>query len=263
MQNISASNSKEWDYSNQAQYYSYRPNYDVDAIDQLCARVGAKRNDEGYIVADIGAGTGNLTVMLLERGLKCIAVEPNKSMRDIGIERTKNQKIEWREGSGEKSTLGDSSVDWFVMGSSFNTTDRILTLREAHRVLKSGGYFSCMWNHRDIENDPIQKRIEDIIVSVVPDYQRGVRREAQADVILSSGLFNNVNYIEKSQKVRRTIDEYIKAWMSVKNKYWDFDTEEGRAIFEKITNEIKKEFEAVGYFDLVYTTRIWTARTNK
>lgn len=263
MQNIPTSNSKEWDYSNQAQYYSYRPNYDGGAIDQLCAHVGAKRNDERYIVADIGAGTGNLTVMLLERGLKCIAVEPNKSMREIGIERTRGQNIEWREGSGENSTLDENSFDLFVMGSSFNTTNRILTLKEAHRVLRSGGYFSCMWNHRDIENDPIQKRIEDIIAFIVPNYQRGVRREAQADVILSSGLFNDVNYIEKDQKVTRTIDEYIKAWMSVKNRYWDFDTKEGRATFEKITNKIRQEFEKMGRFDLTYTTRIWTAKVSK
>ncbi|MDD5146003.1 MAG: class I SAM-dependent methyltransferase [Candidatus Pacebacteria bacterium] len=261
--NTPKSNSKEWDYSNQAQYYSYRPNYDGSAINQLCMHVGAKKSVSDYVVADIGAGTGNLTIMLLERGLKCIAVEPNKSMREIGIKRTKGQDVEWKKGSGESSTLDNNSVDWFVMGSSFNTTNRSLTLKEAYRVLKAGGYFSCMWNHRDIENDPVQKKIEDIIVSFVPNYQRGVRREGQADIILSSGLFNDVNYIEKDQKVVRTIDEYIKAWMSVKNKYWDFGTEDGRSLFKKIADKIIKEFGAIKSFNLVYTTRIWTAKVNK
>lgn len=40
-------------------------------------------------VADIGAGTGNFSIMLLERSCEVVSVEPNDAMREIGIERTK------------------------------------------------------------------------------------------------------------------------------------------------------------------------------
>lgn len=67
---------KEWDYTKHAQFYSYRPNYADDAIDVLVAwSKGAKT------VADIGAGTGNLGIMLAARGLDVIEIEPNDADR--------------------------------------------------------------------------------------------------------------------------------------------------------------------------------------
>ncbi len=253
----------EWDYGHQAQYYKFRPNYDETAIDKVCEYVRAKKNDDSYIVGDIGAGTGNLTKMLLDRNLRCIAVEPTKEMMKIGEEITRGRNVKWLEGTGENTKLEDNSINWFTMGSSFNTADRALTLKEARRVLKPEGYFTCMWNHRDIENDPVQKRMEQIIETIVPNYERGVRREGQADFILFSKMFNNVYYIEESQKIKKTIDEYIEAWKSVKNKYWDFNTSEGQNTFNNITKKMREEFFDLGEMDLLYTTRIWTAQVIK
>ncbi|EAK3431069.1 methyltransferase domain-containing protein, partial [Campylobacter jejuni] len=161
-----------WDYTKHAKFYSYRPNYAPKTIDMLISLVGKK----DIKVADIGAGTGNLSIMLLERGCKVVSVEPNDAMREIGIERTKDQKIDWVRATGLNSTLQNSEFDWVTFGSSFNVMDRNEALEEAHRLLKSEGYFSCMWNHRDL-NDPVQKIAEDTIVEFVPNYTRGTRRE--------------------------------------------------------------------------------------
>jgi len=249
---------KDWDYGENAKYYIYRPNYSNEAIDELCEYVSTNKYE--FKVADVGAGTGNLTTMLIDRGLECIAIEPTPEMMKIGIEVTAGRKVEWRNGTGENTGLDLKSIDWFVMGSSFNTTDRLSTLKEASRILKDRGYFSCMWNNRDIENDPVQKRIEEIILEVIPKYERGIRREGQADYILFSKLFNDVHYIEKTQLVSRTLDEYINAWKSVKNKFWDLHTDDGIRRFEKIIEKIKIEFGENVVFKMNYITKIWTAR---
>lgn len=253
----------EWNYGEQAEYYRYRPNYADRAITALVKYVGAKPNSNQYVTADVGAGTGNLTILLLKKGLHCIAIEPTPEMRTIGIEETAGFPVEWKNGTGERTGLKDSSVNWFTMGSSFNTTDRAKTLAEAQRVLKRGGYFTCMWNHRDIEHDSIQRRVEEIIETVVPHYSRGVRREGQADYLLSSGKFNDVHYIEETQRVERTLDDYFKAWKSVKNSYWDLHTKKGRGVFDEIESRVRKEFKKHPKLHLLYTTRIWTARVVK
>jgi ubiquinone/menaquinone biosynthesis C-methylase UbiE len=250
---------KKWDYSDQARYYKYRPNYQPQAIDDLCAYVKAKKN-KNYIIADVGAGTGNLTIMLLKRGYSCVAIEPTPAMMVVGKKRTKGMKATWLQGTGEKTGLKNNSIDWFVMGSSFNVTDRKKTLIEASRVLKNKGFFSCMWNNRDIKNDPTQNKIEKIIEEIIPNYQRGVRREGQADFILFNKMFNDVHYIEKDQIVKKSLDDYIKAWKSVKNSYWDFNTRKGQNTFNKIIKRIKSEFGQTPEITIKYTTKIWTAQ---
>jgi ubiquinone/menaquinone biosynthesis C-methylase UbiE len=246
---------KHWDYSKHAEFYKYRPNYSPKAIDMLINYVNATNND--FLIADIGAGTGNLTIMLLERGLNVDSVEPNDEMRNIGIDITKNYNtVNWTKATGTETTLKSNSYNWVTFGSSFNVIDRELGLKETHRLLKTGGYFTCMWNHRNL-NCPIQKQAEDIIEQFVPTYDRGVRREDQRPVLEKyTNLFKNICYTEVDFEVDRTIDEYILAWQSVKNKYWDLDTEEGQILFRNITNKIREVLPA--NFQIKYTTRAWT-----
>lgn len=250
---------KEWDYTQQAKYYEKRPNYAKGAIAKLLNAVNAKKDRE-YVIADIGAGTGNLTVMLAEFANKIIAIEPNDAMRQIGIERTKKSPhTVWKAGTGEDTGLPANSVDWVTFGSSFNTTDRLQALKESHRILKKGGFFTCMWNNRDLE-DAFQKKVEDIIKSVIPSYSHGTRRESQADFIISSGLFNDVHYIEEGQIVETSVQDYIDAWKSVKNQFWDLETEQGMALFNMIVEKIKDAYRNVSILKIKYITRIWTAK---
>lgn len=249
---------KHWDYSQHAKYYEYRPNYNSKAIDLLTHYVGAHQSSD-FQIADIGAGTGNLTIMLLERGLAVTAVEPNDEMREIGIERTATvQNVKWIKANGVDTTLVDSYADWVTFGSSFNVMDRELALKESCRVLRKNGFFSCMWNHRNL-HDPIQEAAENIIVQFVPDYDRGVRREDQRPILEQhSNLFKEILYLESDFEVPRTIDEYIMAWRSVKNRYWDLSTTEGETLFSRITETMRKQLPAA--FSIRYTTRAWTAQ---
>lgn len=247
----------DWDYTMQAEYYKYRPNYAPAAIDRLLKLAGARQASD-YLVADIGAGTGNLTKMLLDRGMSCVAVEPNDAMRKIGIEVTQGRRVEWRVGTGEKTGLGDASADLFAMGSSFNTTERQATLAEARRVLKNGGWFACLWNHRDLTGDPTQTLAEDIIRRFVPDYSHGVRREDQTDLLKVAAGFTGLEYVEVTQKVDQELEHYLLAWRSVKNKYWDLTTSAGSALFDKICEDMRRRMPAV--LNLTYTTRLWMVR---
>lgn len=246
-------NKPEWDYTVNAPYYKYRPNYAPEAIDEMLAYVGARKSSD-YVIADIGAGTGNLTRMISDRGFQVLAVEPNAGMRNIGIAEVPSPQVQWRVGTGEESGLEANTIDLFAMGSSFNTTDRLATLQEAARVLKPRGHFACMWNHRDL-NDETQKKSEQILKEFFPDYSHGTRRENQSDLLNASTLFKNLHFIEKTQQIHQKTDDYIAAWKSVKNKFWDLSTQEGKDIFSKIEKRMRAELPNVQI--LHYTTRIW------
>ncbi len=209
-------------------------------------------------VADMGAGTGNLSIMLAERGCEVVAVEPNDAMREIGIERTQNMNIQWVRAVSNNSTLDSNSFDWVTFGSSFDVIDRNEAMEEAHRLLRINGYFTCIWNHRDL-NDPIQKVAEDTIIEFVPNYTRGTRREDQRPVIEKrKDLFDNIIYTEEDFYFHQSIENYINAWRSVKNRYWDVDTKEGAELSMKIMNSIQERLPKE--FDIKYTTRTWSAK---
>ena len=181
-------------------------------------------------------------------------------MREIGIDRTAsfNGRIEWIRAGGLDTTLDSTSYDWVTFGSSFNVMDRGAALKEAHRLLRPGGYFSCMWNHRDL-SCPLQELAEEVIVELVPGYSRGVRREDQRGIIEEhKNLFDEICYLEQDFYFHQSIDNYIAAWQSVKNPYWDLETQEGRNLFDKIAYQLRHKLPSK--FSIRYTTRSWSAK---
>jgi ubiquinone/menaquinone biosynthesis C-methylase UbiE len=128
-----AASGPSWDYSKHAEFYRFRPNYAPKVIDMLVEYTGAKKT-ANFMTADIGAGTGNLTKMLLERDLNVTAVEPNDAMREIGIETTKSYNVKWAAGTGTDTGLQSDKYNWVTFGSSFNVIDRELGLKEAYRI---------------------------------------------------------------------------------------------------------------------------------
>jgi hypothetical protein len=85
-----------------------------------------------------------------------------------------------------------------------------------------------------------------------------VRREDQRPFLEEhSALLKNICYLEVDFEIDRTIDEYILAWRSVKNKYWDLETKDGQELFDRITLQIRKALPTG--FKIQYTTRAWTA----
>lgn len=217
----------------------------------------ALEGKENPLVADIGAGSGNLSIMLEERGQKVVAIEPNDAMREIGISRTKDN-VSWVRANGIETTQKDRSFDWVTFGSSFNVMDRNEALKETHRILKDDGVFTCMWNHRDL-HDPIQEVAQEVIQDLVPNYEKGTRREDQRPIIENNrDLFDEIFYMEYDFYFTQSIENYILAWKSVKNPYWDLETKKGQELFEKIAYKMKHKLPSK--FDIKYTTRAWSAK---
>ncbi len=88
--------------------------------------------------ADIGCGTGNYTNELQKKGFRFIGIDPSIEMLEKA--KNKNQQIDWRIGTAEKTDLNDNSVDG-VIGCL--TIHHWIDLRkgflELNRVLKANG----------------------------------------------------------------------------------------------------------------------------
>ncbi|MEY2570595.1 MAG: hypothetical protein QOE63_945 [Acidimicrobiaceae bacterium] len=123
-----------------ALYERYRPGPRPAAVDWLLpAPVGT--------VVDLGAGTGALSRLLLERAREVIAVEPDDRMRAILIEEVPGARAV--KGRGESMPIPDRSVDAVVASSSWHWMDPIPTLHEVGRILLPDGIIGAVWSGPD------------------------------------------------------------------------------------------------------------------
>lgn len=244
----------EWDYTHLADAYLKRPNYDPQLLAKLFNIAGLV---EGSLVCDIGAGVGHLTIPMAESRFKVDAVEPNDAMRKNGIARTGNySNVSWFEGTGEDTGRDSAIYDFVSFGSSFNVCDREKAMKEVVRLLKDGKWFTCMWNHRKLD-DPVQSRIESIISSYIPDYGYGTRRETQTDVIEGSGLFTNIQELHGSILHTQEVQSVVEAWRS----HGTVHRQAGEK-FDQIIADIESYLVSLGVdsIDVPYTTRAWIAQ---
>lgn len=155
-----------------AKDYVNRTGYSETALQVLKNHIEAQ-NGCIQAVADVGAGTGKLTENLVSLGLSGFAVEPNDAMRKEGIRGFEGcNSFVWSKGTAEITGLPDQCVDWVLMGSSFHWTDTPIALREFHRILRPGGFFTAIWNPRDIESSPLHLEIENKIHDMLPNMKR-------------------------------------------------------------------------------------------
>lgn len=246
----------KWDYSKLAKSYLKRPDYSDIAITKMLERASVKNGD---YVCDVGAGVAHLTIKLAEKKLNITAVEPNNSMRRYGKERTqKYNNVEWIEAIGENTKQPDSKFNLVTFGSSFNVVNQQKALDETARILKDEGWFACMWNHRDLE-DPIQKEIEDIIHFYIKDYDYGVRRKDQSEIIKNNNHFNRVYKFESKVFHEQPIDECVKAW----NSHATLKRQAGDK-FEKIIIKIEELLYNLdtSVITIPYNTRVWMSKVN-
>ena len=109
-----------------------------------------------------------------------------------------------------------------------------------------------MWNHRDID-DPLQKKIEEIIHSFIPNYDYGLRRQNPTAMIEKSGYFARVMNIEDRFLFPMKKDEIVEAWRSHNTLF-----RQSKGQFNEIVGAISKELTAEEYL-VPYFTRIWFA----
>jgi SAM-dependent methyltransferase len=148
-----------------------RPEYPQDALAWLWQALGLKRGDA---VADVGAGTGKLSVPLAERGAVITAIEPVEAMREQLKRRL--PEVVAHGAAAEDLSIDDGSVTAVVAGQAFHWFANDAALSEFHRVLRPNGGLGLIWNRRDLA-DPLQKAISELI----EPYSQGVPRHAASE----------------------------------------------------------------------------------
>jgi ubiquinone/menaquinone biosynthesis C-methylase UbiE len=132
---VSESSDSTQRFSNRVEQYArYRPSYPESLIDFLIEKCALGSDAE---IADIGSGTGLFSQLLLDRGLKVHAIEPNNEMREEA-EKTLASFSEFQSGNGtaEQTGLANKSIDLITSAQALHWFDRKKARQEFERLLK-------------------------------------------------------------------------------------------------------------------------------
>ena len=178
---------------------------------RLIEWMNPKKDDH---LIDMAAGTGDIANAFLSRTknqgyVSC--VDPNKLMIEQGRKKLKHlNNIQWHVSSAENLPFKDNMFDIYSVSFGVrNFSDTQKALREAHRVLKSGGRFICL-EFSKVENEILNKVYKtysktipfigkyivgdsepyDYLIKTIDEFYD---QESFKKIILDNG-FNNVEY---------------------------------------------------------------------
>ena len=150
----------EWEptkrFTNRVQYYAqYRPGYPDTLVELLKQEVPLSPT---MVIADIGSGTGLLSIPFLRYGCTVYGVEPNAAMREAG-ERLLRQYAAFSsvDGAAEATTLPDQCVQLITAGQAYHWFDVERARTEFLRILQPDGYVILAWNFRRTDTTPFMR----------------------------------------------------------------------------------------------------------
>ena len=199
-----------------AEAYAGRPPYSKALLDILYHTV---LSDHARInFADIGAGTGPIAQSLASRGLSGFAIEPDKTMVEIGKKTNKGiSDIKWIVGSGEETKLPNNSVHWACFSGSFHWANNRAALTEVVRILTEGGHLSILYHLMDIQNDPFNIEVENKVRSMQPALKRArppiVGQMGTYETLLRDHpKFDGCVSLATTENLSLSKDDYVAYW---------------------------------------------------
>ncbi len=196
------------DFSGQADAYQRaRPTYSQKLLDLLIADAQVVAGDP---VADFGAGTGIMTRLLVDRGFRVAALEPNEAMRS----KADVPEARWNSGTFEHSQLADGSQRWAVAAQAFHWADPPRAMPELRRILQPGCLFTAIWNNRANRDSEVLGWTEDAIRRHVPDFDEAYRDRAWGEILESTGDFSFLGHRTERHVISMPRERYLDLWRS-------------------------------------------------
>ena len=150
-----------------ADYAKYRPDYPPSLYDLLVREHALEAH---HAAVDLGAGTGLLARLFLERGHAVIGVEPNEAMLRRGeIELARFPSYRGVRASAEETTLPDASADLITAGQAFHWFDPDRTRTECIRIGRPNALTVLVWNTWHHQPSPLMRGYASIVERYMSD----------------------------------------------------------------------------------------------
>jgi SAM-dependent methyltransferase len=177
-------------------YVRYRPSYPAEVIPFLRAKAGLAATS---VVADVGAGTGIFTRMLLDTGAMVTAVEPNDAMRGAAeVEFRSRANFKSAKGTAEATGLADGSVSLITCAQAFHWFEPSAARNEFRRILEPDGWCTVIWNMAIVDASDFAIGYESLKEDFGTDFKRvrheTIEKAGRFDAFFGVGKWGKQNF---------------------------------------------------------------------
>jgi SAM-dependent methyltransferase len=196
-------------------------------------------------VLEIGAGTGQATLPLAERGLEVVGLELGAASAELARRklaafpnaRIVNEPFESWEPDGE--------FDAVVSFTAFHWVDPDVRFAKTAQVLRPGGALAVVQPHTVLNDDPFWIDVQEDYDAVVPSPdnrppKRPEEIEDISDEIEASGLFRNVTVRRHVWETRYSAAEYADL-VATYSPNLDLDEQKRSELLERIHRRVEMQ----------------------
>jgi ubiquinone/menaquinone biosynthesis C-methylase UbiE len=166
-------------------YDAVRPSYPPSLIDLTIERGDLAA---GSRALEVGCGTGKLTELLVERGLRVDAVDPGPNMIAVAQQRLdQTPAVTFHLGRFEDVELPQQPFDAVFSATAFHWVDPAVGWAKAAAYLKAGGLLALLShvNRRDEHSRAIQDEFLAVLRRHAPEVAGQWRQPAEFDAVLA------------------------------------------------------------------------------
>lgn len=240
-------------------YVQSRPSYPDAVLDLLSTECGLRT---GWVVADVGSGTGILSRLFCDRGNTVLAVEPNRSMREAAERHfTGTPNFISIAGTAEDTTLPADSVDLIAAAQAFHWFDPEAARREFSRILKPQGWVVLICNDRRKQSTPFLRDYERLLLAHGTDYRQVDHtrigdeelRTFFAPIEYRSACFDNIQVFDFDGLYGRLLS----------SSYAPAETDPGYPAMVKALRHIFDKHQIDGRVTFAYDTRVFYGQCSR
>ena len=227
-------------------YDRYRLPYAPEAVDSLLEMIG-----HIDVVADVGAGTGQLARLFAGQCQRVYAVEPDASMRQVARKVLSGSPAATVvDAVAEETTLSSGSIDLVVIGNAFHRF-RPEACEELRRILREAGWIALF--SYSFSNKPFT----DMLFSKLSTLENSIGRtktnwpRTPTEKLFGDCKTHTLSYGQSASEDWQTFFGAACAGIEAPER-----NEEDFPRFEEINREVFDAFSENGQIEIAYETKV-------
>lgn len=225
-----------------ANYERYRPRYCKELFDSI---IEYSRINQTKKALEIGIGTGQATIPILQTGCSVVAIELGDNLAEYSRAKFDvYDNFELHNIAFEDYKVRNNSIDLVYSGTAFHWIPEEVGYKRTYDMLRSGGTIALFWNRSSVEDIDIHKDLQAIYGTIPTMKSPEKDKQKVYNNIIES--INKYGYIDLQFKLMyQTRNLGSEEYVSLLNTYSDHISLESN-VKQQLYNEIKDVINKYG-----------------